>query len=77
MAVFRLSNRAERDLLDIANHTLGTWGEEQTLRYIDELEQCCQRLADNPNLGRACDHNSPQVAAKTNPKLHYSNFRSI
>ena len=54
MAKFRFSVRAEGDLLDIAEYTLGTWGEEQTLRYLDELEACCQQLGDNPGLGRAC-----------------------
>lgn len=39
-------------------------GEEQTVRYIDDVEKCCQRLADNPNLGPARD---------TIPELHYSN----
>jgi toxin ParE1/3/4 len=52
---FRYSRRAEADLLSIARYTLRTWGEEQTTRYIDDLEACCQMLADNPMLGRACD----------------------
>ena len=55
MAAFRHSRRAEADLLGIAQYTLRTWGEEQTIRYIDDLEVCCQMLADNPMLGRACD----------------------
>ena len=56
MASYRHSRRAESDLLSIAQYTLRTWGEEQTIRYIDDLEACCQMLADNPMLGRACDH---------------------
>lgn len=55
MAVFRFSNRAETDLLDIGAYTLQTWGEAQAIRYIDDLEACCQMLADNPALGRECD----------------------
>jgi toxin ParE1/3/4 len=31
------------------------WGEIQTDRYIRQLEDCCQLLADNPALGRQCD----------------------
>src|ERR1039458_10058286 len=34
--------------MDIGAHTLRTWGEDQTLGYIDDLEACCQRLANNP-----------------------------
>lgn len=45
--------------MEIAAYTLRTWGEEQTLRYIDGLEACCQKLADNPASGRPCDHIRP------------------
>jgi len=59
MADFRFSRRAEADLLSIAAYTLRTWGENQTILYIDGLEACCQTLADNPALGRACDDVRP------------------
>lgn len=55
MAVFRFSIRAESDLLNIGDYTIQTWGEAQAIRYIDDLESCCQMLADNPALGRECD----------------------
>jgi toxin ParE1/3/4 len=55
----RLSRLAEADLTEIGAYTLRTWGEDQTLRYIDDLEACCQRLADNPASGRPCDHVRP------------------
>jgi toxin ParE1/3/4 len=56
MPAYRLSRLAEADLLDIATHTLQTWGRDQAIRYVDDLEACCSKLADNPALGRACDH---------------------
>jgi toxin ParE1/3/4 len=56
VAAFRLSRYAEADLLRIGEYTLRTWGPARTVRYIDELEACCQRLADNPASGRPCDH---------------------
>jgi|SRR5271165_1152523 len=59
MARFRLSRLAEADLLDIATYTLETWGQDQAVRYVDDLEACCGKLADNPELGRACDHVRP------------------
>ena len=59
MAVFHFSRRAEADLLNIGVYTLQNWGADQTVRYIDQLEACCQRLADNPGLGRACDEIRP------------------
>jgi toxin ParE1/3/4 len=45
--------------MDIATYTVNTWGRDQAMRYIDALEACCQRLADKPELGRACDQVRP------------------
>lgn len=59
MAKFRLSRLAEADLMNIGAYSLDKWGEDQTTRYIDALEACCQRLVDNPQLGRACDQIRP------------------
>lgn len=56
---FRFSRRAETDLLGIAHYTLRTWGEAQTVRYINDLEVFCRTLADNPALGRHCDDIRP------------------
>jgi toxin ParE1/3/4 len=56
---FRLSRLAEADLMDIGVYTLHRWGEDQTLRYLDGLEACCQHLADHPESGRLCDHIRP------------------
>jgi toxin ParE1/3/4 len=59
VTLFRFSRRAETDLLSIAAYTLRTWGENHALRYIGDLEACCQMLADNPALGRTCDDVRP------------------
>jgi toxin ParE1/3/4 len=59
MGKFRLSRRAEADLLGIAEFTIREWGKSQAARYLDELETCCQMLADNPGLGRPCGHVRP------------------
>jgi toxin ParE1/3/4 len=59
VARFRFSRRAETDLLDIGDYTLRTWGKTQTALYLNELEVCCQTLADNPSLGRLCDDVHP------------------
>jgi toxin ParE1/3/4 len=53
--VFHLSLLAESDLLEIASYTLRTWGGDQAARYINDLADCCQMLADHPEVGRACD----------------------
>jgi toxin ParE1/3/4 len=55
VARFRFSLRAETDLLEIGD-TLHTWGKTQTALYLNELEVCCQTLADNPSLGQLCEN---------------------
>ena len=61
MARFRFSHRAEADLFNIGLYTFRTWGAIQTDRYIRQLEDCCQLLADNPTLGRPCDEIRPEL----------------
>ena len=46
-------------MLGIAEYTLRTWGEDQAIRYLGELEARCRQLAGNPALGRACDYIRP------------------
>lgn len=55
LSVYRLSELAQLDLFDIADYTFETWGEEQTYRYIGDLEACLKRLAHSPGLGRPCE----------------------
>ncbi len=59
MAVVHVSRLAESDLLEIGSYTFSGWGATQTLRYIAELEGCCQELADQPALGRQCNYIRP------------------
>jgi toxin ParE1/3/4 len=59
VALFRFSRRAEADLLSIGAYTLRTWGENQAVRYLADLEACCRMLADYPALGRTCDDVRP------------------
>jgi toxin ParE1/3/4 len=50
-----LSLRAEADLDDIIAFTVRTWNDAQAERYVAAIEACCQRLADSPMIGHACD----------------------
>jgi toxin ParE1/3/4 len=59
VSAFRFSQLAEADLLEIGAYTLRKWGEDQVVRYLDDLEACCEMLADSPALGRACDDIRP------------------
>ena len=59
MANYRFSRRAEADLLNIGNYTVRTWGDDQAVRYLRELEICCAALANNSGLGRLCEDIRP------------------
>lgn len=59
MATVRFSRRAEADLFGITTYSLHTWGQDQTIDYLNDLEYCCQMLAENPGLGRSCPHVLP------------------
>lgn len=74
MAKFQLSRRAEADLLRIGEYTLNKWGVAQAARYIGDLEDCCQMLAENPNMGRRCDDVRPGLRRHEHGK-HVRFFR--
>ena len=62
MAEYRLSKRAEKDLAEIADYTIETFGIKQSRRYRDRLSTCFQTLADNPMLGcSAALHLAPEL----------------
>jgi toxin ParE1/3/4 len=54
LAAIQFSRRAGADLLEIGSYILQTWGVDQAIFYIDHLEACCQRLANNPASGQSC-----------------------
>ncbi len=59
MALVQYSAGAERDVMSIADYTRNRWSEDQAIRYLDDLEACCEKLATFPELGRACDDVRP------------------
>jgi toxin ParE1/3/4 len=68
VAKFRFSLRAETDLFNIGDYTFRTWGKAQADRYIGQLEDCCQRIADNRALGRPCDEIRPKLRRREQGK---------
>lgn len=50
-----LSAEAQADIDLIAAYTTDSWGWQQTDRYLTELEDSFQLLAENPRMGRSCD----------------------
>jgi len=56
---YTLSLLAEGDLDDIGAYTRREWGDAQCARYLDQLENACQFLADDSRRGRPCDDIRP------------------
>jgi toxin ParE1/3/4 len=57
--------QAEQDLLDIWLYTFNEWGERQADKYLDELDQAIQLLAEQPLMCRERLELSPPV------RIHY------
>jgi len=50
---YRLSDRADEDLLRIFLYTIKRWGEEQVPVYLGRLDQAFALLAENPFVVRS------------------------
>lgn len=61
MAKYRLSKRADNDLVEIAEYTIREFGIEQARHYRDALEVCFSTLADNPLMGHSAEQFAPQL----------------
>jgi toxin ParE1/3/4 len=59
LPAYQLSKLARIDLINIADYTVDTWGEEQAYRYLDSLEACFIRLVKAPRIGRSCNRIRP------------------
>jgi len=55
----RLSRRAENDLADIADFTIGTFGIPQARKYREQFSSCFASLLANPHLGRSAEELAP------------------
>ena len=51
-AGYRITPRARKDLVNIADYTQARWGKQQRNRYLKGLEKRFAWLADNPFAGR-------------------------
>ena len=47
-----ISPKARRDLKNIGIHTENKWGQRQRRKYLAQLEDSMQTLAERPSLGK-------------------------
>ena len=59
MASLRYSLQADADMRNISASTVATWSERRAVGYLRQLEDCCQLIANNLQIGRACENLSP------------------
>ncbi|WP_105901064.1 type II toxin-antitoxin system RelE/ParE family toxin [Vibrio gangliei] len=55
MRPFQLTNKAKSDLRNIALFTSRRWGREQRNIYLKQFDDSFWQLAENPDIGKACD----------------------
>ena len=63
MRGFRLTPDAQSDLLEIRRFSVSQWGSPQAQRYLAELRQAMQLLAQTPSLGKARPHVASNVSS--------------
>ena len=61
MASYRLSKRADADILEIVAFTVKRFGIEQGRRYHDGLRRVFQVLAEHPTRGRGAGELAPNL----------------
>ncbi len=55
MANYVLSKLARQDIISIRDYTMDTWGQEQVSKYLSQLEQRFEWLAENEKSGKKRD----------------------
>lgn len=52
MPAYQLTSDAQSDLIEIRRYTLANWGIQQSQKYLSEMQQTMQLLAESPTLGK-------------------------
>ncbi len=56
MTSFKVTKKALGDLLNIGKYTQNKWGAAQRNTYLKQLDDCFQKLSENPNMGIKSDY---------------------
>ena len=56
MPTYKVTRKAQADLIEIGRYTTKEWGVTQRNTYLKELDNCFSQIAKNPELGMACDY---------------------
>ena len=56
MPTYKVTRKAQADLIEIGRYTTKEWGVTQRNTYLKELDNCFSQIAKNPELGMTCDY---------------------
>jgi toxin ParE1/3/4 len=56
MTAYRVTRKAQADLIEIGRYTTKEWGVTQRNTYLKDLDNCFSQIARNPELGVDCDY---------------------
>lgn len=56
MPSYKVTRKAQADLVEIGRYTTKEWGVTQRNTYLKELDNCFSQITENPELGMACDY---------------------
>ena len=59
MAEYRLTPRAQRDLAEMFDYSIASWGLARAVDYAELIAVACAELAEAPLRAPACDHIRP------------------
>ena len=75
MAEYRLTPKAEADLVNIARYTRREWGEKQRNKYIHGLFEFFAKLGESPQIGKARDDIRPGLLSQSYQRTHIVFYR--
>lgn len=75
LKTYELSTAADRDLDEIFDYTLTTFGLEQAVKYLSEFETLFDQLVSNPHIGKS--RNEIKLGLKSFPKSSHIVFYRI
>ena len=56
MPTYKVTRKAQADLIKIGRYTTKEWGVTQRNIYLKDLDNCFLQIARSPELGMACDY---------------------
>ena len=73
MPSYVLTKAADDDVEQIVRYTINQWGEAQAQKYVERLQECFEKIAEESVISRTISKRYPQVRV-TRCEHHYIFF---